>query len=141
MEKGIVEISTKGLETTSLVAALKEWKTQGAPVDSPSDSEDDSDSDSSGPGEDLLEDSPIPVRRHPRGQRSCIQCRARRAVQSGNRGKVTDDNDSLSDLEDKCPYPRTSTSARKGHLRTGRQSKSCRGEIQPSGVVLLPKQD
>jgi len=32
-------------------------------VDSPSDSEDDSDSDSSGPGEDLLEDSPIPVTR------------------------------------------------------------------------------
>jgi len=47
------ELSIKGLETTSLVVALKDWKTLGMPVDSPSDSKDDSDSESIGPDKDL----------------------------------------------------------------------------------------
>ena len=50
------ELSIKGLETTSLVGALKDWKTQGVTVDCPSDSGDDSNSNSSGPDEDLQED-------------------------------------------------------------------------------------
>jgi len=55
----------------------------------------------------------------------------------GTRRKVVN-HDISSDLEDKSPHPRTSTSIRKGHLRAGRQGKCGRGEIQPSGVALLP---
>ena len=113
------ELSIKGLETTSLLVALKDWKTQGVTVDSPSNSGDDSDSNSSGPDENLLEDFTVSGPTPPlRGQKSRMQCRTRGAVRGTQQNVVN--HDISSDLEDKSPHPRTSNSTRKGHLRAGR---------------------
>ena len=154
------EISIKGLETLSLITALKKWRTQGAPACEDDESEE-TGSNSSGHEEELemlsnslaTSDSltrssplnPIP----PQGERACTRRgrggRARGAIHS-TRGKkqqanlpsVSDGN--MSSSVDDSAHLRTHAS-RRGRSRTvsgGRRQRTCGSSMPDSSLSSAP---